>query len=321
MISRRNWALVIHAIAMLVLLLLSAAVADAQELEPRAFSPSPVGTTFVLSGFGRSEGGILLDSSLDVDNVRADLWIATPGFGYTFDLAGRQARLLAVFPVAWGTVAGDVSQQPQQQDLSGLADPRIKLSVGLKGAPALTLEEFAKAPRGLAFGASLTVMAPFGQYNSEQLVNLGYHRWGFKPEIGFSLPAARWTIDGSAGVWLYTTNDAYYPGRARREQDPVVALQGHVSYALPGRAWAAVNGTWFAGGETRVDRALNPDEQRNARLGATFSIPIARQQSLKFFYSTGATTRRGSDFDTFNVTWQLVTFNGRVRRSRRVAYN
>jgi peptidyl-prolyl cis-trans isomerase SurA len=158
-------------------------------------------------------------------------------------------------------------------------------------------------------------MAPLGQYNPEQLVNLGYHRWGFKPEIGFSLRAARWTIDGSAGVWLYTTNDAYYPGRARREQDPVVALQGHVSYALPGRAWVAVNGTWFAGGETRVDRALNPDEQRNARLGATFSIPIARQQSLKFFYSTGATTRRGSDFDTFNVTWQVVTFNGRVRQA------
>jgi Putative MetA-pathway of phenol degradation len=306
MASRKNWALAIA----LGMLFFSAAVADAQELEPRAYSLSPIGTTFVLTGFGKSEGGILFDQSLDVDNVRADLWIASPGFGYTFPLAGRQARLLAVFPIAWGAVAGDVSQQPQQQDLSGLADPRIKLSVGFLGAPALTVEEFAKARRGLAIGASVTVMPPLGQYNSGQIVNLGYHRWAFKPEVGFSYPAARWTFDGSAGVWLFTTNDAFYPGRARREQDPVVALQGHVSYALPGRAWVAVNGTWFAGGETRVDRALNPDEQRNTRLGATMSIPIARQQSLKFLYSTGTTTRRGSDFDTFNVTWQLVTFNG-----------
>ncbi|HEX2442798.1 MAG TPA: hypothetical protein VHJ77_02550 [Vicinamibacterales bacterium] len=107
----------------------------------------------------------------------------------------------------------------------------------------------------------------------------------------------------------FAQRGAFYPGRARREQDPVIALQGHVSYALPYRAWVAVNGTWFAGGETRIDRALNPDEQRNTRLGATLSIPIARQQSLKFVYSTGATTRRGSDFNTFNVTWQLVTFN------------
>jgi hypothetical protein len=295
-------------IAAIGLSLLAAGVATAQELEPRAYSPSPVGTTFVLTSVGRSEGGILLDPSLDVDNVRADLWIATPGFGYTFGLAGRQARLLAILPIAWGRVAGEVGLQPQHQDLAGLADPRIKLSIGLLGAPALTVEEFAKAPRGLSVGASVTVMAPLGQYNSEQLVNLGYNRWAFKPEAGLSYPAGRWTIDGSAGFWFFTVNESYYPGNARKEQDAVFALQGHVSYALPRRAWLAVNGTWFAGGETRVDRALNPDEQRNTRLGATLSIPITRQQSLKFVYHTGATTRRGSDFDTFNVTWQFVTF-------------
>jgi hypothetical protein len=290
------------------MLVLCAGSAEGQELEPRAYSPSPVGTTFVLTGFGRSEGGILLDPSLDVDNVRADLWIATPGVGYTFGLAGRQARLLAIFPVAWGTVAGDIGLQPQHQDLAGLTDPRIKLSVGLLGAPALTVEEFAKTPRGLSVGTSVTVMPPLGQYNSEQLVNLGYNRWAFKPEVGLSYPAGRWTIDGSAGFWFFTVNESYYPGNARKEQDAVFALQGHVSYDLPRRAWIGINGTWFAGGETRVDRALNPDEQRNTRLGATLSIPIARQQSLKFVYSTGATTRRGSDFDSFNVTWQLVSF-------------
>ena len=88
----------------------------------------------------------------------------------------------------------------------------------------------------------------------------------------------------------------------------MIALQGHTSYALPGRAWLAVNGTWFAGGETRVDGVLNPDLQRNTRLGATLSIPITGQQSVKFVYRTGARTRRGSDFNTFSATWQLVMF-------------
>jgi len=31
-------------------------------------------------------------------------------------------------------------------------------------------------------------------------VNLGYNRWGFKPEIGASRQIARWTIEGVAGV-------------------------------------------------------------------------------------------------------------------------
>jgi hypothetical protein len=53
---------------------------------------------------------------------------------------------------------------------------------------------------------------------------------------------------------------------------------------------------------------LNRDLQRNTRVGATLSIPVAGQQSIKLTYSTGTTTRRGSDFNTFNATWQLVVF-------------
>ena len=122
------------------------------------------------------------------------------------------------------------------------------------------------------------------------------------------MPPRRWTFDASAGVWLFGTNHSYYPARAAKRQEAVIALQGHAIYSLPRRSWLAVNATWFAGGETRVDGVLNPDLQRNTRFGATLSIPIVGQQSIKFAYSTGTTTRRGSDFDTFNATWQLVMF-------------
>ncbi len=289
-------------------LLFVGGIADAQELEPRAFSPSPVGTTFVLGGFGKSEGDILFDHALDIDNVQADLWIATIGVGRTFGLGGRQARILGVLPTAWGSVAGDVHAQPQRQDLAGLVDPRFKLSVGLIGAPALTLAQFADAPRRTAVGVAVTVVPPWGQYSAQQLVNLGYNRWAVKPEIGLSRPVRRWTFDASVGVWLFSTNRSYYPARAVKDQDAVLALQGHASYSLPRRAWFAVNATWFAGGETRVNGVPNPDLQRNTRIGATLSIPIVGQQSIKFAYSTGATTRRGADFNTFNATWQLVMF-------------
>ena len=146
---------------------------------------------------------------------------------------------------------------------------------------------------------------PRGVPQGDDCLNL--NRWGIKPEVGVSHQVGPWTLEGYAGVWWFSTNSAYYPGGARKQQDPVFTWQTHVSRALPRRTWIAFNGTWFAGG-TRVERVLNPDEQRNSRLGATFSLPIAPRQSLKFVYSTGATTRRGSDFNTFNVTWQLVTF-------------
>jgi hypothetical protein len=220
----------------------------------------------------------------------------------------RSVRVLAVVPIAWGNVAGDVHTQPQRQDLAGLVDPRFKVTVGLFGARALALDEFTRTRRVPMVGASVTVMPPWGQYNASRLVNLGYHRWAVKPEVGLSVPAGRWTIDAYAGVWLFTTNHAHFPGTAEKRQDPVLALQGHVSYALSGRTWLAVHGTWFAGGSTYVDGVRSPDLQRNTRLGLTYSVPLAAQQSLKFAYSTGTSTRRGSDFNTVNVTWQLVRF-------------
>ena len=282
--------------------------AGAQELDPRAFAPAPIGTTIVLAGVGGSKGSILFDPSVDIADVEADLHIVTTGLGYTFGIAGRQTRVVAVFPVAWGNIAGAVGGQPQRQNLRGLTDPRIKVSFGLRGAPALRAAQFAAAPRGTAIGASLTTMPPWGQYTSNQFVNLGYNRWAFKPEIGASRPLGRWTLEAATGVWLFTANDAYYPGFLRKKQDPLVSVQGHVSYAFRNRIWVGAAGTWFGGGKTRTADVLNPDEQRNTRFGGTLSIPLGTFQSMKIVYSTGTWTGRGTDFDSLSVNWQLAKY-------------
>jgi hypothetical protein len=199
-----------------------------------------------------------------------------------------------------------VSAHKERQDLHGLADPRLRFSIGLSGAPARSLAEIAKAPARLATGVAVTVMPPWGQNTSQQLVNLGYGRWAVKPEFGATRTFGQWTADGAAGVWLFTANNHYFPDHRRKKQSPLASLQGHISYALPHRLWAAMDGAWFAGGQTRIDGMLNPDEQRNTRVGGTLSIPIGKMQSMKLTYSTGATTRRGTDFDSFSVMWQLV---------------
>ena len=99
----------------------------------------------MLGGFGRSQGPIVLDASLDTDHVEGDLWVTTAGFGRVFGVAGRQARILAVVPIASGSVAGDVHGVAQRQPLTGLADPRFKFSIALRGAPALTVSQFGRA--------------------------------------------------------------------------------------------------------------------------------------------------------------------------------
>jgi hypothetical protein len=285
-------------------------LAVAQDLEPRAYVASPTGLNFLAIVGGRSTGGVLVDPSLPVDDVRASVHSLAVGAGRTFDLFGRTALLVAAVPFVWARATGQVGEETAQVSRSGLADPRVKLSVNLVGGQALTPREFARAQRSTIVGVSVNVVPPLGRYYPARLINIGANRWSLKPEIGFSrLVGTKWTIDGYAGVWLFTENDEYYTGTSVRTQDPVVALQLHASYTMRPQLWVAIDGTWYSGGTTTVDGVSKANLQRNSRIGATLSLPLVQGQSLKIAGSTGATTRIGADFDTVALAWQLTWFD------------
>jgi hypothetical protein len=77
-------------------------------------------------------------------------------------------------------------------------------------------------------------------------------------------------------------------------------------YTSQPRLWAAFDAVYFAGGQTTIDGVKRNDLQSNARYGATFSVPVTRQHSLKFLYSSGLVTRIGSDFKAFGVAYQFA---------------
>jgi hypothetical protein len=285
-----------------------AAAAAGQELEPRAYSPAPTGTTFVVIAATGSTGGVFTDPSAALTDVEADVALLGLGVGHVFAMLGRSASVLAVVPIVWGEATGNVGEERRAASRRGLADPRLKLSLILAGSRPMPPQEFARAPRRPILGVSFTAVPPMGQYSPSKLVNLGSNRWSLKPEVGLSVPLDRWTFDAYAGVWFFTENDVYYPGRSTRRQDPVFAAQGHVSYTFRRRAWVAVNATWYSGGQLEVNGGKAADPYRNARLGATVSIPVGTRQSVKLAYSAGAATRVGADFRTLSGAWQLVMF-------------
>ena len=283
--------------------------AAAQDLEPRAYSASPVGLNILVAGTGRSTGGVLVDPSLPIEDVNATIGALTVGAGRTFSLFGRTALVVGAVPFVRVKATGRVEENTGSVSRTGFGDPRLKLSVNLLGGRALTVSEFAGAARPTIVGVSLTVGPPFGQYDSTKLINIGAHRWSFKPEVGLSHAIRHWTIDGYAGVWWFTTNDEFYPGSSVRTQQPIATVQAHVSYTFKPRLWVAMDGTWYAGGTTSINGVENADLQRNSRIGATASLPLTKQQSLKVAASTGATTRIGADFHTISAAWQLSWFD------------
>lgn len=283
--------------------------AAAQELEPRAYSASPVGANFLVVGFGRSTGSVTFDPTIPITDVEAHLNTPTVGLGHTFGVWGRQALVAAGLPYVWGDVEGDVAEQRQSITRSGLADLRVRFSVNLHGNPAQTPQEFAKTQRhGLLVGTSLAVQAPSGQYDPAKLINLGTNRWAFKPEVGLSYPWKKFYFDLYGGATFFTQNSRFYPGESSRTQDPITTVQGHVSYTIRRQMWFAIDGTWYQGGAGYVNGGPPSTSQSNTRFGATLSFPVSKRQSMKVAYSAGATARTGTNFDTISVAWQFTWF-------------
>jgi hypothetical protein len=298
-----------HQHLLVAAVLLAASSLHAQELEPRSYSPSPVGTNFFVLAAGYLTGDVLFDPTLPITDVRADIDALTAGYGRTFGIAGKLG--LVTFALPWARLDADglVLDAPRSVRRQGLADFRARVSVQVVGDPAMTREEFAKTPHHRTIvGLSLSVQAPTGEYDSTKLINLGTNRWALKPEVGVAVPAGRFTLEAYAGLWFFTNNTAFFPGDSTKKQDPMPSLQGHVTYTFRNRAWVALDGTWYGGGQVTVDS--NPPASRfsNTRVGVAASLPLSKSQSIKLSASTGATARTGTDFDSYVLGWQIVWF-------------
>jgi hypothetical protein len=288
-----------------------AAVACAQDLEPRAYSASPVGTNFVVLAFGRSTGEVLFDPTIPITDVSATLNVPAAGYGRSFGIFGRQALATVALPYVLGSIEGNVGEQRREITRSGLADLRARISLNLYGSPAMSPHEFAKrARRSPIVGTSLSFTAPTGQYDHAKLINIGTNRWSFKPEIGFSYPVKGFYLDAYVGAWFFKENDAFFPGSVRRTQSSLTTTQAHVSYTIRRGLWLAADWTWYGGGEVSADGGPKGARRNNTRLGATFSVPLGKSQAVKFAYSHGVTARTGQDFKTVSAAWQFLWFDG-----------
>ena len=258
---------------------------------------------FLIAGYAYQQGDVLLDPSLPLKDVNMQIHSAVLAYARSLDLFGKSGRIDLLVPYAWLSGTGKLLEEERSREVSGLADPMLRFYVNLYGAPALSFDEFRNYRQDTVIGASLSLTAPLGQYDSGRLVNIGTNRWAFKPEVGISQALGRWTLEGTAGVIFYTPNDDFMGGQTRG-QDPIYSFQGHLIYNFPSGIWAALNATYYTGGRTSVDGEEGDDLQRNWRLGTTLTFPVDRHHSVKLYASTGVQTRTGGNFDLLGIAWQ-----------------
>jgi hypothetical protein len=283
--------------------LLAAVPARAADIEPRAYSNAPVGINFLIAAFAYSEGGLSTDPSSPIQDAKLQISTGAVAYARTLNLWGKSGKFDVVVPYSDLSGTALVNGNPAERNVSGLNDPRFRLSVNFSGAPALSPQEFAGYRQDLIVGASLQVAAPLGQYDPDRLVNIGTNRWFIKPEVGISKALGAFTLEFAGAVYFYTTNDDYFGGKTL-EQDPVYSAQAHLIYSFGRGVWAALDGTYDYGGRTTIDGVRDDEVMGNARLGATLALPVNRSNSIKLYASTGASTRTGSDYNLGGIAWQ-----------------
>ena len=256
----------------------SAACGWAQDLSPRAYLITPVHSNAVVLTYSFFDGGVDFNGTIPITGATGRYSVPILTYYHSFNFFGRSANINASLPYGVGNFSGQVLGANKQVYRSGLLDFSARLAVNLKGGPAMPPKEFAKWRQKMILGASLRIIAPTGQYDGTKLVNWGINRWAFKPEFGYSQRLGYWILDGYAGVWFYTTNNAFYspPVPKPQTEAPIGSFEGHLSYDFKKspRLWASLDGNFWFGGLTALNGIRNlATKQTSFAVGGSSRFP------------------------------------------------
>ncbi|RLB51995.1 MAG: transporter [Deltaproteobacteria bacterium] len=291
----------------LLMFLCAPSTAFAQDFEPRRWTQLPVGTNVVGVGYSYTSGEIDFNPALRIEDTKFDMHTAVLGYARYLAVFGRTARIDVKLPFQSGDWNGRVNGQPASTSRTGMADPELRFSVNLIGAPAMRLKEFMKFRKehesttslGLAVGLRL----PLGEYSSDKLINLGENRFTITPQLGVLHTYRRWSFELTATTFFFTDNNNFFSGNDL-EQDPILALQAHVVKTFSWGPWIAAGVAYGWNGETYISGQPLGDEKNKLLYGVSFGVPIAKTQSLRVGYLRGDTlTDVGTDSHSVFFGW------------------
>jgi hypothetical protein len=136
----------------------------------------------------------------------------------------------------------------------GFTDPSVTFHANFFGAPALCLEEYAKATPQTYSSFHLTVNTPLGSHDNDSSVNTGENRWAFTPVVNLDITRNKgvsW-IDLYTGGHFVAENNAFR-GNNVLTQSPLGVLTAHYSHNIGKRMWASISVHYDNGGQSYVN--------------------------------------------------------------------
>jgi hypothetical protein len=200
-----------------------------------------------------------------------------------------------------------VRNEAGRRDVTGLGDISATLAINLIGAPTMTRADFQalrQNPHPI-LAASIKVVAPTGEYESDKFINIGTNRWAVRARLGYMQPLTdKWLMEFSIGAWFFEDNDEFLG--LTREQEPIGALDLSLVRGFRPGFWASLDFNYYLGGRTTVGGTQSTDFQRNTRAGLTLVYPLKPRHAVKVAFSNGVVTESGGDFQTIALNYVYV---------------
>ncbi|WP_216187187.1 transporter [Polynucleobacter sp. MWH-HuK1] len=266
-------------------------LANAQEIEARAYSNAPIGINFITGGIAQAKSGSYTLTTEAVNLTRI------------IDVFGQSGRISILVPYAQLSGTGSLGAQNVNASAEGLSDPIVKISANLYGAPALSLEEFKNYQQDLIIGTSLAASIPWGKYNSEQMLNVGANRSLIQPAIGASQAVGPWRLELAGMATIYTSNTSFL-GSNTLSQNPLYSSEAHVIYYFQNMAYLSADAIYFTGGQKYVNGTSIAGSQENWRFGSTYSYPVNKHNSIRLTGSKGVYSNTTTDYTALGISWQ-----------------
>ncbi len=299
----------IYLIALWLSISLPYTLIHSQDLEPGFLSAMPIGGNFIIGSYSHSGGNILLDNTLPIEDLNANLNNFILGYARSFKLFNKLAKFDVIAPYSLGEYKALVNGENTSVIRNGFADPLFRMSMLLIGVKPLKPEAYFKhMQKRFKLGVVFRFRAPLGSYNSNQLLNIGSNRWSFKTGIAGSYTFKRIVLEGHINSWFFTTNDDYFKGNINK-QKTLFGVQLHATYAFKPGIWLALSVGKTFGGETELNGIEQDITQNNSRFGAAFAYRLNKNNGLKIAYTNGFITRNGADFNTLLVAYQFMWFD------------
>ena len=241
-------------------------------------------------------------------SVDANVLVA--GYAKMLPLFDRTLTLAVLEPM--GRISGDaiVNGAVTSENATGFGDPMIEVGYNLIGPKALkSIPDLLRYEPKFSVNAIVDLAFPIGEYDSDNVLNLGQNRWYGRVgapvvwQLGPWVPGRRTTLEVLPSVWFFSDNNDYNHGQTLGT-DPMFQIEAHLTRDFTEHFWGSVDTTWMTGGKSTVG-GISGDSLNNLGVGFTLGYQINDNISLTAGYMATVNDSAPTDLkmDGFRISF------------------